>query len=79
MNFAEMDLTNDIKVEGITADHVWYHSKLLTDKMSNWTHDFQRLVGIMESRHKEHLKLISDLLTERATLKSEIATLKAKE
>ena len=79
MNFTDMELTVDIKVEGITADHVWYHSKLLTDKMSNWTHDFQRLVGIMESRHKEHLKLISDLLTERATLKSEIATLKAKE
>ena len=79
MNFADMELTGDIKVEGITADHVWYHSKLLTDRMSNWAHDFQKLVGIMESRHTEHLKLIADLLTERAILKNEIATIKAKE
>jgi len=77
MNFADMELTGDIKVEGITADHVWYHSKLLTDRMSTWSHDFQKLVGVMEERHKEHLKMISDLLTERAVLKSEIAALKA--
>lgn len=79
MSFADMDLTNDVKVEGITADHVWYNAKLLTDKMSFWAHDFQKLVGVMEARHNEHLKLIADLLTERTVLKGEIAALKAKE
>ena len=70
---------DDIKVEGITADHVWYHADLLARDMGSWGAKFQKLVGIMEERHKEHLKLIADLLTERASLKSEIATLKAKE
>jgi hypothetical protein len=79
MNFADMELTDNIAVEGITEDYVWYHSKLLTDKMSNWAHDFQKLVGVMEARHKEHLKLIEGLVMERKMLKSEIATLKAKE
>lgn len=79
MNFADMELTNDIKVEGITADHVWYNADLLTRSMGSWAHDFQKLVGVMESRHKEHLQMIADLLTERAILKKEIATLKSKE
>jgi hypothetical protein len=74
---ADIDkLQEDVTVEGITADYVWYNAKLLTDKMSFWEHDFQKLVGIMEARHKEHLKMIADLLQERGDLKRQIAVLK---
>ena len=58
----------DVKTEGITADHIWWHGDILTRKMSGWTADFQRLVQTMEDRHKEHLKMIADLLEERKQL-----------
>jgi len=64
------------KVEGITADHVWWNADILTRSMSQWASDFQRLVKVMEDRHKEHLKMIGDLLEERNQLKDQ---LKAKE
>jgi len=69
-------LDQGVIVEGITSDYVWYNAKLLTDKMSFWEHDFQRLVRVMEARHIEHLKIIADLLQERGDLKRQIAVLK---
>jgi hypothetical protein len=45
--------------------------------MSFWEHDFQKLVRVMEARHIEHLKMIADLLQERAELKRQIAILKS--
>jgi hypothetical protein len=67
---------DDIKVEGITADHVWYNADLLSKDMSMWGIKFQKLVAIMEDRHKEHLKIIDGLLAERASLIGHIAALK---
>ena len=64
----------DVKTEGITADHVWWHGDILTRKMSGWTAEFQRLVQVMEDRHKEHLKMIADLLEERKQLKEQLKT-----
>jgi hypothetical protein len=69
-------LDQGVIVEGITSDYVWYNAKLLTDKMSFWENDFQKLVRVMEARHNEHLKMIADLLQERGELKREIAVLK---
>ena len=69
------NIKEGVIVEGITADHVWYNAKLLTDKMSFWEHDFKKLVSVMEARHKEHLQMIADLLAERAVLKRQIAAL----
>ena len=74
---AVFDIKDEVTVEGITADHVWYHADILSRRMSSWGSDFQKLVGIMEARHKEHLKMISDLLVDRSALKSELAALKA--
>lgn len=67
-NFIE-DMASVNRVEGITADYVWYQSKLLTNKMSEWQLQFDRVVGVMEARHKEHLKIIGDLLDEIKKLK----------
>ena len=69
-NFIE-DMASVNRVEGITADYVWYQSKILTNKMSQWQLEFDRVVGVMEARHKEHLKIIGDLLDEIKKLKGE--------
>ena len=78
MSFAEDEkmLQQGVIVEGITADYIWYNAKTLTDKMSGWGHEFQKIVNVMEARHKEHLHMIANLLQERAVLKREISSLK---
>lgn len=76
MTTAEFELKESIAVEGITADHVWYNADLLTRSMASWSQDFQKLVGVMEARHKEHLNMIAELLMERTALKREIAAFK---
>ena len=60
------------KTEGITADHIWWNADILARKMSSWTADFDRLIKTMEDRHKEHLKMIADLLEERKQLKEQL-------
>jgi len=58
-----------VTVEGITDEYVWYHAKLLTDKMNYWVHDFEKLVKVMESRHQEHLKMLDRALEENRILR----------
>jgi hypothetical protein len=77
MNTEQFEIKDNINVEGITADYVWYNANLLTQKMSFWATDFQKLVSVMEARHKEHLKIIDDLLAQQGVLKREIAALKS--
>ena len=72
----EKMLQQGVIVEGITADYIWYNAKTLTDKMSGWGHEFQKIVNVMEARHKEHLHMIAGLLQERGELKREISSLK---
>jgi len=61
-----------VTVEGISADYVWYHAKVLSAKMSQWDHDFQRIVKVMEDRHMEHLKMVDRLLMENKVLRSQL-------
>ena len=72
MDTTPFEIKDSITVEGITADHVWYNANLLARNMSSWTDDFQKLVHIMEARHKEHLKIIDDLLAVQRELKRQI-------
>jgi len=65
------EIKDSYTVQGITEDYVWYQSKLLTNKMNEWQTDFEKLVNVMENRHKEHLKIIRDLLDEIKELKKE--------
>ena len=60
---------DSITVEGITEDFVWYHAKLLTQKMSQWQYDFEKLVKVMEARHNEHLKMLDTAMSENRILK----------
>jgi hypothetical protein len=61
--------TDSVTVEGITNEYVWYHAKLLSDKMSAWDNDFQKLVKVMESRHNEHLNMLQTALHENRILR----------
>jgi len=64
--------TDSVTVEGITDEYVWYHAKLLSAKMSAWDNDFQKLVKVMESRHKEHLNMVQTALHENRILRLQL-------
>ena len=69
----EFVIKDSIVVEGIVGeDYVWYHSKILTDKMSSWAHDFQKLVKVMESRHQDQLKMLQSVMDENRELKKQL-------
>jgi hypothetical protein len=77
MDTKEFEIKDSFYVEGISVDHVWYNAKLLSQKMSFWELDFQKLAKTMEDRHNEHLKIIRDLLDERSSLKRQLSALQA--
>jgi len=68
----EFVIKDSITVEGITENFVWYHSKILTEKMLGWQTEFERVVKVMENRHGEHLTIIDNLLKENHALKRKI-------
>ena len=65
------EIKDSYTVQGITEDYVWYQSKLLANRMNEWQMDFERLVNVMDNRHKEQLKIIGELLDEIKELKKE--------
>ena len=71
-DFKDWVVKDSVTVEGITADYVWYHAKILSAKMSQWDNDFQKLVKVMEDRHQEHLQMIQTVMMENKMLKSEL-------
>jgi hypothetical protein len=40
--------------------------------MSAWDNDFQKLVKVMESRHKEHLQMVQNALHENRILRLQL-------
>jgi hypothetical protein len=68
----EFFVKDSITVEGITDEYVWYHAKLLSAKMNAWDNDFQKLVKVMESRHKEHLNMVQTALHENRILRLQL-------
>lgn len=65
----QFEVKENLIVEGITEDYVWYHAKKLLNQMEIWKHEFEKVVKVMENRHSEHLKIINDLLIEKDALK----------
>ena len=61
-----------VEVEGITAEYVWYHSKVLMSKMDTWKYEFERVVRVMEARRGENMSMIGSLLRENAALKAKL-------
>ena len=73
----EFVIKDSIVVEGIVGeDYVWYHSKILADKMSSWAHEFQKIVKVMESRHQDQLKMLQSVMDENRELKKQIKEMK---
>jgi predicted patatin/cPLA2 family phospholipase len=68
----QFEIKESVIVEGITEDYVWYHHKKLFSQMQTWQYEFERMVNVMEARHKEHLKIIEDLLRQNKFLKSKV-------
>jgi hypothetical protein len=71
-NLKPFVVKDSITVEGITENFVWYHSKILTEKMQGWQTEFERVVKVMENRHAEHLEIIKNLLEENYALKRKV-------
>jgi hypothetical protein len=71
-NTKQFVIKDSITVEGITENFVWYHSRILTEKMQGWQTEFERIVKVMENRHAEHLKIIDGLIMENKVLKAKV-------
>ena len=76
--FKQFEIKDNYTVEGITEDYVWYNANQLTSQMSSWGHQFQKVVSVMESRHREHLNMIEDLIRQKKNLEIELRMLKEK-
>lgn len=71
-NAEQFVIKDNITVEGVTEDYVWYQSSILINDMNAWGYRFKRVVDTMESRHKEHLAIIEDLLRQNKKLKDQL-------
>ncbi len=61
-----------VVVEGTGADYIWYNAKILQQKLNSWAIDFEKVVAVMEARHKEHIKMLQDVMDENAQLKKQL-------
>jgi len=63
---------NNINVEGIDENFVWYESQILREAMRSWSYKFEKVVRVMEARHKEHLQMLATVMDENAALKRQL-------
>jgi hypothetical protein len=63
---------NNINVEGIDENFVWYESQILREAMNSWSYKFEKIVRVMEARHKEHLQMLASVMDENAALKKKL-------
>lgn len=70
------ELKENVTVEGITENFIWYEAEMLRSTMNAWGMRFDKLVKTMEARHKENNLILGQLMDERQKLKDEIAQLK---
>jgi len=66
------EIKDHIIIEGITENYVWYHGSLLRQKMSSWSTELESLINVMENRHKEHIKMLQEVMTENYDLRRQI-------
>ena len=70
--FKQFEIKDSVHVEGITDDHIWYHSELLMRDMKSWEIKFKKLINIMDARHKEHIKMLQSVMEENRELKNKL-------
>jgi hypothetical protein len=71
----EFKIKEGVEIEGITPDFVWYESDKLIRDMQAWISRFQKLANVMEARHREHVKMLDDVMRQNDSLKFQINTL----
>jgi hypothetical protein len=72
MNPEEFYVKDSIEFEGITENFIWYESEILRKDMRMWMNRFDKLVKVMDARHKEHVKMLQDLMYENHNLKKQL-------
>ena len=76
-NFKVEDFNkDDITFEGVTENFVWYEATQLRAAMSAWGYRFEKLVSVMEARHKENNLILSQVMLENNQLKAELKQIK---
>jgi len=72
MDNDEFKIKDSIQIEGIAEDYVWWQSESLKNSMQMWSSQFDRLVKTMEARHREHIKMLQDVMEENHSLKKQL-------
>jgi hypothetical protein len=72
MDPEEFYVKDSIETEGITENFIWYESEILRKDMRMWMNRFDKLVKVMEARHKEHVKMLQDVMYENHSLKKKL-------
>ena len=68
----EFYIRDSVETEGITEDFIWYESEILRKDMQMWSHRFEKLVKVAEARHKEHVKMLQDVMQQNHLLKKQL-------
>ena len=61
-----------VTFEGITEDYGWYEADRLRRNMQEWSSRFEKIVNVMEARHKEHIKMLQQVMEENRELKNQL-------
>ena len=75
----EFHIKESHMAEGISADFVWYEASIIRNSMQSSLARFDKVVSVMEARHKEHQKMLQDLMDQNRALKNKLTALKQKD
>jgi hypothetical protein len=70
--FNEFALKDGVTFEGITEDYSWYEADRLRRDMQAWSARFEKVVNVLEARHKEHIKMLQQVMEENRELKNQL-------
>ena len=73
----QMHIKESHMAEGITADYVWYEASMIRNSMQASLARFDKVVSVMEARHKEHIKMLQDVMDQNRNLVNQNRALKA--
>jgi hypothetical protein len=59
-------------IEGITPEFIWYEGEKLISNINNFSWRLKKLLNVMESRHKEHIKMLEDVMAVNKKLKKQL-------
>ena len=68
----QFEVKDSITFDGITNEFAWYEGERLRLDMMPWASRFEKLVAVMEARHKEHITMLQHLMDENRSLKKEL-------